>query len=39
MEILIITTNQNPGSGNIPIPLIGNVLEHTIIDAENIAIS
>jgi hypothetical protein len=39
IEILIITTNQNLGSRNIPIPLIGNVLEHTTIDAENIAIS
>jgi hypothetical protein len=38
-EIPIITTNQNPGSRNIPIPLTENILEHTIIDAENIAIS
>jgi hypothetical protein len=39
IEILIMTTNQNPGSGNIPIPLTGNILEHTAIDAENIAIN
>jgi hypothetical protein len=39
IEILIITTDQNPGSRNIPIPLTGNILEHTIIDIENIAIS
>jgi hypothetical protein len=38
-EILIMTTNQNPGSRNIPIPLAGNVLEHTVTDAKNIAIS
>jgi hypothetical protein len=39
MEIPIMTTDQNLGSGNIPIPLAGNVLEHTIIDVENMAIS
>jgi hypothetical protein len=38
-EIPTMTTNQNPGSRNIPIPLTGNVLEHTATDTENIAIS
>jgi hypothetical protein len=39
MEIPTMTTDQNPGSRNIPIPLAGNVLEHTATDAENMAIS
>jgi hypothetical protein len=38
MEIPTMTTNQNLGSRNIPIPLAGNVLEHTVTDIENIAI-